>query len=134
MGFSLVGAFAVIGVSILVAMEVFTGSLLPTITDIDDSYNDMFDRTVDRVQTDITISGAIWNDPNTEITANNTGSVTLNTSDFNILIEGLLKQFTCSEPTLYPEESAVFYVVGPTNSGDVIKIVTDNGVSDYYGY
>jgi len=133
-GFSLVGAFAVISVSILIAIEVFIGGLLPTITDIDDSYNDMFDRTVDRVQTDITISGAIWNDPNTEITVNNTGSVTLNTSNFNILIEGLLKQFTCSEPTLYPEEGAVFYVVGLTNNGDVIKIVTDNGVSDYYEY
>ena len=57
MGFSLVAAFAVIGVSILIAIEIFIGGLLPAITDIDDSYNDMVDRTVDRVQTDINITG-----------------------------------------------------------------------------
>ena len=48
MGFSLVAAAAIIGVSILVVIGTFTGSLLPAVTDISDSYEDMRDRIIDK--------------------------------------------------------------------------------------
>lgn len=139
MGFSLVAAFAVIGVSVLIAIEIFIGSLLPAITDIDDSYNDMVDRTVDRVQTDINITGVSVsvNGSNYDhnITLENTGSVTLNTDDFTILINGTFQQFSCSDTYLYPEKETYFNISNLPGSGiKRLKVITDNGISDYYEY
>ena len=139
MGFSLVAAFAVIGVSILIAIEIFIGSLLPAITDIDDSYNDMVDRTVDRVQTDINITGVSVsvNGSNYDhnITLENTGCVTLNTDDFTILINGTFQQFSCSDTYLYPEKETYFNISNLPGGGiKRLKVITDNGISDYYEY
>ena len=139
MGFSLVAAFAVIGVSILIAIEIFIGSLLPAITDIDDSYNDMVDRTVDRVQTDINITGVSVsvNGSNYDhnITLENTGSVTLNTDDFTILINGTFQQFSCLDTYLYPEKETYFNISNLPGSGiKRLKVITDNSISDYYEY
>jgi len=138
-GFSLVAAFAVIGVSILIAIEIFIGGLLPAITDIDDSYDDMVDRTVDRVQTDINITGVSVsvNGSNYDhnITLENTGSVTLNTDDFTILINGTFQQFSCSDTYLYPEKETYFNIFNLPGSGiKRLKVITDNGISDYYEY
>lgn len=139
MGFSLVAAFAVIGVSILIAIEIFIGSMHPAITDIDDSYDDMIDRNVDRVQTDINITGVSVsvNGSNYDhnITLENAGSITLNTDDFIILINGTFQQFSCSDTYLYPEKETYFNIYNLTGSGiKRLKVVTDNGISDYYEY
>ena len=139
MGFSLVAAFAVIGVSIFIAIEILTGSLLPAITDVDESYEDMVDRSVDMVQTDVNISNVTIyiNGPNYDhnISVNNTGSVTLNTSDFTILINGISQQFICSAPYLYPEKGVTFNVTNlPGDGNKRLKVITSNGISDYYEY
>jgi len=132
MGFSLVGAAAIIGVSILISIELIVGSTIPTITNVHDSYEEMRDRSIEQVQTDITITAAIWNNPNMLVAVDNTGSVTLNTSSFNILFEGVSKTFTCSVPYHYPGQTAIFTVPERAANGDMIKIITNNGVSDYY--
>jgi archaellum component FlaF (FlaF/FlaG flagellin family) len=62
MGFSLVAAAAIIGVSILVCAEVIVGNLTPTAKDINDSYDDMKDRAIDKIQTDINITSATTSD------------------------------------------------------------------------
>ena len=56
MGFSLVAAAAIIGVSIVMAIEIIVGTTIPTITDVHDSFDDMRDRAIDQVQTDINIT------------------------------------------------------------------------------
>lgn len=132
MGFSLVGAAAIIGVSILISVELIVGTTIPTITNVHDSYEDMRDRSIEQVQTDITITAAAWNNPNMLISVNNTGSVTLETSKFNILFEGVQKTFTCSVSYHYPGQTAIFTVPERAGVGDIIKIITNNGISDYY--
>lgn len=137
MGFSLSASFAVIGVSILISIEILTGSLIPTITDIDDSYNEMIDRGINKIQTDINITevNTSTNGSNYDynITVENSGSVSLEAEDFNILIDGFLQWFSCSEVYLYPENSAYFLVKNVTGSGlKRLKIITDNGISDYH--
>ena len=139
MGFSLAAAFAVIGVSILISIEILTGSLLPTITDFDDSYEDMIEREIDRVQTDINITNVSTSANNSNydhnITLENTGSVTLKTSDFTILINGTIQQFSCSNSYLYPEKIVYFNIYNLAGNGSKrLKVVTDNGISDYYEY
>ena len=66
MGASYVATAVVIGVSLILVIQTFTGSLLPSISDINSSYHDMKDRAIDQVQTDINITSVTdigWWDP-----------------------------------------------------------------------
>jgi archaellum component FlaF (FlaF/FlaG flagellin family) len=139
MGFSLIAASAIIGASMLIALGVLTGGILPTMTDFRDSYADMKDRAVDRVQTDIDITTASTapNASNYDLnfTVNNTGSITLDISDFTVLINGTSQSFSCSESYIYLENDAYFYVYNQSGTGlKKLKVIANNGVSDYYEY
>ena len=139
MGFSLVASAAIIGVSILIAIEIIIGTTIPTITDMHESFDDMKDRAIDQVQTDINIT-TVTTAPNgsnydINITVENSGSVTLKTSFFNILINGTEEQFTYSKSYLHPENEIYFNKYNFTGSGDrILKVVTNNGISDYYKF
>lgn len=139
MGFSLVAAAAIIGVSILMAIEIIVGTTVPTLTDVHDSFDDMRDRAIDQVQTDINItdvtSEANGSNYDINITVENTGCITLETTYFNILINGTDKEFTCSKSYLHPENEVYFNVSSLQGTGDRrLKVVTDNGISDYYDF
>lgn len=139
MGFSLVAAAAIIGVSILMAIEIIVGSTVPTLTDVHDSFDNMRDRAIDQVQTDINITDVTSeiNGSNYDInvTVENTGSTTLETTYFNILINGTDKEFTCSKSYLHPENEVYFNVSSLQGTGERrLKVVTDNGISDYYEF
>ena len=139
MGFSLVAAAAIIGVSILMAIEIIVGTTIPTLTDVHDSFYDMRNRAIDQVHTEINITDVTieingsYYDIN--ITVENLGSTSLETIYFNILINGTEKQFTCSTSYLHPENKAYFNVSSLQGTGErKLKIVTDNGISDYYKF
>ena len=138
MGLSLAAAAAIIGVSTLVSIGILTGNLLPATTDIYDSYKEMKNRYVDQIQTDIMISGVTNSSNGTNydinITVENTGNTNLETRHFNILINGESQRFTCSSSYLFPEEEIYFNVTGINNGNKKLKVVTDNGISDYYEY
>ncbi|HEC94805.1 MAG TPA: hypothetical protein ENI45_02425 [Thermoplasmatales archaeon] len=138
MGFSTVAAAAIIGVALLMALNTLVGSILPSLSDLNDAYQELGERMVEMVQTDVIISGvsATSGTPyNLSITVKNNGSETLETSKFTILVNGTLQSFTCPTTYLYPEESAVFTVSGLTERGlKRIKVVCENGVSDYAEY
>jgi archaellum component FlaF (FlaF/FlaG flagellin family) len=138
-GFSLVAAFSVIGVTALISIEIFTGAILPTLTDFDDSYDEMIERKIDRIQTMINITN-VSNSVNGSnydhnITVKNKGSVTLKTIDFTILINGTKQQFISSKLYLYPEQNSYFNIYNISGSGTkILKVITNNGISDYYQY
>jgi len=138
MGLSVAAAAAIIGVSTLVAMGTLTGDLLPVTTDIYDSYKEMKNRYVDQIQTDIIISGVTnssnGTDYNINITVENTGSTNLETRHFNILINGESQEFICSSSYLFPEDVAYFNVNFISSGSKKLKVVTNNGISDYYEY
>ena len=140
MGFSLTAATVIIGLSVLIAAEIIIGAFAPMVENIDESYGDMKNRIVDQVHTGInitnvatTVNGA---NHNISITVENTGSVVLNTSYFNILVNGTDRQFVCSKSYIYIENIAYFNVTNlEGNAGPRrLKVVTENGVTDYYGY
>jgi archaellum component FlaF (FlaF/FlaG flagellin family) len=138
-GFSLVAAGAIIGVSILISLEILIGGLLPTITNIDDSLDDAIDRSVDRIQTDINITGVsvYINGSNYDhnITLKNEGSITLKTAYFVILINGTTQKFRCPDLYLYPKYETHFNITNLSGSGNKrLKVITGNGIIDYYEY
>lgn len=55
MGFSLTAAHVIIGVSLLLALEVLLGAVIPTFSDLDEAYDDMVNRSIDQMQTRINI-------------------------------------------------------------------------------
>jgi archaellum component FlaF (FlaF/FlaG flagellin family) len=139
MGFSLIASAAILGVTLFMAVEIITSDLLPTIEGINDSYDDMKNRIRDQIQTDINITGVIQSVNGTNfdynISVQNIGSVTLNTEDFMVLINGSEHQSTCSHIYLYPENIVFFQVVNATGTSSTrIKIITNNGIADYYTY
>lgn len=134
MGFSLIASSAIIGVAVLISLEIIVGTTVPVITDTHESYEDMQDRAVDRFQTDLTITNAVWNNPYTIFTVDNTGSVTVNTSKCTVLFIGENKTFICNVAYLHPAQTALFSVTQRLNNGEMIKLITPNGVEAYYEY
>ena len=139
MGFSLVAAAAIVGVSILMVIEIIVGTTIPTITDVHDTFDDMRDRAIDQIQTDINVTDVTseTNGSNYDInvTVENIGSTTLETVYFNILINGTEKKFTCSKSYLHPENEVFFNVSSLQGTGlRRLKVVTNNGISDYYDF
>lgn len=138
-GFSLIAATAIIGVTLLIVIETILGATIPTLTDVHDSFYNMRNRAADLVQTDINVTHveveANGSDYYINITVKNTGSTTLDTSYFNILINGTEKEATCSKLFLYPENEVYFNVSNLQGTGIYnLKVVTNNGVSDYYEF
>ncbi|UCD13089.1 MAG: hypothetical protein JSW60_05890 [Thermoplasmatales archaeon] len=134
MGFSTIVATAVLGGSCIMMITIFSGGVLPTISDYHEAFKNMEDRAVERFHTNINITNVtntsgIYYDLN--ITMKNTGCITLETTDFTMLINGVKERFNCSESYLYPEKEVIF-TLNLTGSGLLrIKAITENGVSDY---
>jgi len=139
MGFSLVAAAAIICVSIVMAIEIIVGTTIPTITNVHDSLDEMRDRAIDQIQTDINITSVTsevnGSDHDINVTLENTGSISLETKYFNILINGTDTKFTCSSSFLHPENEVYFNISSLESTGlRRLKIITDNGISEYYEF
>jgi len=137
MGFSLSASFAVIGVSILISVEILIGGLVPTIDDIDKSYDEKINRGINKIQTDINISNVITtvnlSNYDYNITLENSGSITLETNEFIVLINGKSYDFSCEDSYLFPKSEVNFQLYNISGSGSIrLKILTENGISDYY--
>jgi len=139
MGFSVSAAAAIIGVAILLSFEFMVVNVIPTITDTQDSYDMMRDRAIEQVQTNINITDATTsiNASNYDhnITVKNTGSITLETDNFDVLINGTKYDFICSKTYLHPENEIFLNVTNLPGSGSMrTKVISENGISDYYEY
>ena len=138
MGFSLTASAAIIGVALVISIELIVSTSIPTVTDVHDSYDEMRDISIEKLQTEINITNIVTS-PNASLhdlsfEVKNKGSCTLDTNYFTVLINGTQKAFTSIKRYIYPESSTDFYVSAIGNSTNRIKVVTSNGVSDYYEY
>jgi len=139
MGFSLIASAAILAVTLFMAVEIITGSLLPTIEGINTSYGELKDRLSNQMHTDIAItqvSRAIDGlSYEYTIMVQNTGSVTLTTAKFALLFNGTAYPATCSSACLYPDNHCNFTAINIPGGGTMrIKIITENGIADYYTY
>lgn len=139
MGFSLIAAAAILGITLFMAVEIIASDFLPTMEDITTSYVTMKDRIQEQLLTSINITLVTRSDNGTNydynISVKNSGSVTLVTDTFMILINGTECHFTCSRQYLYPENTVYFQVVNQVGGGQrPMKIITNNGIAAYYTY
>lgn len=141
MGFSTVAATAIIGVSIVMAIEIIVGTTIPAITDVHDSYEEMRNRAIEQVQTDINITNTVAVANGSEnhdltITVKNTGSISLETTNFDVIINGTKETFSCSNSYIYPQNQATFTLesLDGATGNRRLKVVTNNGIEDYYEY
>ncbi len=139
MGFSVIAAAAILGLTLFMAVEIITSDLLPTIEDMNKSYGEMKDRYQNQLQSDINITmvsrSANGSNYDYNISVKNTGSATLFTKDFQILINGSEHQFSCSGENLYPENTVFFQIMNVVGAASQrVKVITNNGIADYYTY
>ena len=139
MGFSVTASSGIIGISILVIIEISVGSIYPAYQDVTESYTELKDRCLEQLQTDLTIFSvnATINGTSHDltITVKNTGSMIIETTKCHVLINGTLHQFQYSNEYIYPEttEDLILFQLPGTGSQRV-KIITKNGIADYYSY
>ncbi len=139
MGFSLSATAAIIGVAVVISIELIVATTIPSVTDIHDSYDEMRDRSIEKLQTEINITN-IRTNPNASLhdltfEVENKGSCTVDTNYFTILINGTQKSFTSNKRYIYPESTSDISVLAlDGDTTNRIKIVTANGISDYYEY
>lgn len=137
MGFSTVAATAILGGSIVLSLTIFSGSVLPTMSEYHDSFRELEQRSIARLQTNINITNitntsGLFYDLN--ITVRNIGSTTLKTSDFTFLINGTKQSYNISANYIFPENEEIF-TLNLTGTGlKQIKVVTENGISIYEEY
>ena len=139
MGLSIAAAAAIIGVSSLIVLGIVIGSVLPATSNYADSFQYMKSRAINQIQTDIDITSvatpANASNYDLNITLKNIGSTVLKTSDFNILVNGTNQEFVCKNMYLYPESTIYFNVYDlPGEGSRKLKVVSDNGISDYHEY
>ena len=86
-----------------------------------------------RMQTDITIMNMTNTTTQLSLTIKNTGKTTLNASAMNVFINGNPYNYSvvAAGNVWVPQNSTNIAISVTINTGDRIKITTENGVSDY---
>ncbi|MBS3802183.1 MAG: hypothetical protein KGY65_05480 [Candidatus Thermoplasmatota archaeon] len=120
-------------------LEVSVGTVLPVLTDLDESYDKMRNRAVEELQTDIQINDMSTQANNSlhDLTINltNSGSTVIETSYITVLIDGSNSVFAVDELYWFPESSYTMMVPGISGSGvHQVKVITKNGICDYATY
>jgi flagellar protein FlaF len=139
MGFSVTASSGIIGISILVIIELSVGSIYPAYQDVTEVYKEMKDRCLEQLHTDLRITSVNTTINGTgydlNITIENTGSSTIDTTKCHVLINGTLHQFQGTNEYIYPESQEHLNLFQLHGTGDHrLKIITKNGISDYYTY
>lgn len=72
-----------------------------------------------------------------DIVLKNSGTVTLKTEKFDVLVDGIKMSFTADRQILYPETQVTIHIdnlPGGENTNHRLKIVAENGYSIYTTY
>jgi archaellum component FlaF (FlaF/FlaG flagellin family) len=139
MGFSLSASFAIIGTTVLIAIQILTGVLLPDTTDIADAFQNRLDHDIERLQTGIEISNVILTMNGTtydfQINLTNTGDQPINLDDCQILVDGMIIPFSTNVYYVLPLNTTVIDLRNIQSSGEGrIKIITENNCQAYSQY
>ena len=140
MGFSLIAASCVIGISLLIVFETFSGTIAPLVSDVHTAYEDMMNQKIEKAQTNLAIMNVSTNTNGTDsydltIIVKNNGDTTISMSDCNLLLNGILRSFHTSNTLLFPQEESQFQINNITEVGVVrLKLVTSNDIETYYEF
>ena len=139
MGFSTIAAFAIIMISLFISMSFIAGELVKSFNDIDLAVKKQEHRKYELENTDFEITSVnAWNTTattyNMTVDLTNTGAVTLDSSKFTVIVDGISYDFTYNQSNFYPLEGVrleLNNLPGGEGSSHRLKIVAENGVERY---
>ena len=138
MGFSVSATFAIFLIGFLVMASLSYNSLSSSVELINDGRRDQHDRMSDELQTDINITSANYDSGSNTLTVivENIGSIVLDASEIDLLIDGEIKSadyITMNPAKVWiPEETLTITASNVSLSPSRVKVVAENGISDYY--
>lgn len=136
MGLSVSASSAVVFLGIFVAVGVLYPGVSNGVERYTDANADAMDRALAQSNTEVTLVNATYDDTSDTltVTANNTGTRTIDVNETNLLVDGGLESFTVSvngsstTGVWLPGETAT-YEVDLSNTPDRVQLVVDYGVS-----
>jgi len=140
MGFSVSIAVGLIFIIIIASSIIVIDALSAASDQLEDAKKLHEEIEGGKLQTRITIQSiSVSGDPSdysVTIRIKNEGSTTLDPLKLNVLIDGSLKSFTVTPSTSwFPEKEVTVSVTNLSGSGTHrVKVVTENGISDYETY
>jgi flagellar protein FlaF len=139
MGFSTSAGFAIIMVGLFISMSFIAGELNRGLNNVNLAIKKQEERKYEIENTDFNIlSVNAWNTTLTEydmeIILENTGSVTLESSKFTVMVDGVVVDFSYNSTYFYPLDNlrlTLTNLTGSEGSGHRLKLVSENGVEKY---
>jgi len=140
MGFSTTAAFAIIMISLFISMSFIAGELVKNFNELNLAVKEQEHRKYELENTDFEISSVYaWNTTistyNVRIDLSNTGAVTLDSSKFTVIVDGIdYDNFTYNTSNFYPLEGLQIQInnlPGGEGSSHRLKVVAENGVERY---
>lgn len=136
MGFSTSAAVAVVSIGFLISVGLLYPAIEGTVTDVSEASAGQQDRILDAQNSDAEIQNATYNttDDTLTVTVQNTGTVTMQTSNTDLLIDGRLETDRTVRVDGQPDRE--LWVGGETltletteaQAPDRIVVVTDTGL------
>jgi archaellum component FlaF (FlaF/FlaG flagellin family) len=126
MGFSTSAVVAIFTASLMYISSMFYPLIEMSSHKILEAEKNSFERWNEKLNTKIVITD--WTDDT--LTVSNNGSITLNSSKINVILNGSLKSsFTVDPGGVWPAKTSIDVNIGSTSGR--VKIITANGAADY---
>ena len=135
MGFATSITIAIFFISFTIIGTILYDDLYNSYSQIDDARRDQHEMWMDQHNTAIEITQIInTGGNNLMMTVENTGSTTLNTNDVTILLDGMYTTCTPDPSGFWTPGTDASFTVSATDEDHVLKISTENGISDIMEY
>ena len=137
MGFGVSGSMAIIFLGVLIATGTLFTTLSATAEDISDARDERQERLLDRRNTDIDVTSAVYNTTSgtLNLTVSNEGATTLSVNGTTLLVDN--QYYSLSEATVDGLDATDLWEPGETLALNVsmsqpvrVKVVTEQGVAD----
>ncbi|MDY6865181.1 MAG: hypothetical protein SVY15_04315 [Halobacteriota archaeon] len=135
MGFSVSASIAIFLLGSLVMGSLAYTSMSNSARLVNDGQNEQHERMREELQTDINITSTDYNLTlqRLQVSVENTGSIVLDSSEVDLIIDGTISSSLSFSPSKVwiPENNLIITATGVSSSPNRVKVVTENGVSDY---
>jgi archaellum component FlaF (FlaF/FlaG flagellin family) len=136
MGFSLIASAVILGVAVAMGVQILAAEVFPRLDEVGEAYAGLKGRVDDAAHTAFEITEVVRSANGSvfdyTLSLTNTGSITLDSGSFTVLVDGVNTAFTASGAYVHPEASVTLSVVGVAGGGTIrFKVIAANGACDY---
>jgi len=136
MGFATSITVAIIFMAIIIMATISFPIMIQSYENVQESRDDKHEIQMDQLNTaiDITNITAIGDDI-LWIYVTNEGTTMLHANECNVLVDGIITNYSANPSGFWsPQNYAVFAVLAETDDDHIIKITTEQGISDIHTY